>query len=161
MLKSPFDYKIATAAHLAERITSFRGVSLTTGCFDILHYGHMSLINDIEYRWPRNIVVVGINSDESVRRLKGLSRPIIPQSVRAEMVASLDAVSYVCIFDESTPEELIEKIKPKIFVKGGDYTIDDLPEAAAVRRNGGEVYILPLVPGWSTTDLVRRIKLIG
>jgi rfaE bifunctional protein nucleotidyltransferase chain/domain len=162
-MNNPCKAKIMSAEAIASlvgrrTIHGAGGLVLTTGCFDLLHFGHMSLINEIAHRWPQYILVVGINTDDSVRRLKGLSRPIIPQDIRAEMVASLDSPYFVCLFDESTPEELCRKLKPKIFVKGGDYMVEDLPETAVVRRNGGQVHILPLVPGWSTTELLQRIR---
>lgn len=160
-MNTPVKHKIVTADYLALKVAPFAALSLTSGCFDLLHYGHISLINEMFDRWPLERLVVGINSDESVRRIKGASRPIVPERVRAEMVASLDTVSYVCIFGESTPEELIRRIRPKIFVKGGDYTIDDLIEAPAVMANGGEVHILPLVPGWSTSGIIQKLKALG
>ncbi|MGL6114802.1 D-glycero-beta-D-manno-heptose 1-phosphate adenylyltransferase [Cetobacterium sp. SF1] len=131
-------------------------VVFTNGCFDILHVGHLTYLN--EAKRQGDILVVGVNSDSSVKRLKGESRPINNEIDRAEMLCGLKAVDYTVIFEEDTPMELIEELKPSIHVKGGDYKKEDLPETEVVERNGGEVRILGFVQGKSTTNIVKKIQ---
>ncbi len=130
-------------------------VVFTNGCFDILHVGHLRYLE--QAREQGDILVVGVNSDASVKRLKGPTRPINSELDRAEMLAGLKAVDYTVIFTEDTPVEIIEELKPSIHVKGGDYKKEDLPETEVVERNGGEVRILMLVDGKSTTNVVNKI----
>ena len=130
-------------------------IVFTNGCFDILHVGHARYL--AAARALGDLLVVGLNSDDSVRDLKGENRPLIPEAERAEMLAHLECVDYVCIFPESRPDSLIEVVRPTIHAKGGDYRIEELPEAAVVERFGGRVVILPLVEGWSTTNIIERI----
>ncbi len=130
-------------------------VVFTNGCFDILHVGHLRYLE--EAREQGDLLVVGVNSDASVRRLKGPTRPINSELDRAEMLAGLKAVDYTVIFTEDTPVEIIDELKPSIHVKGGDYKKEDLPETEVVERNGGEVRILMLVDGKSTTSVVNKI----
>ena len=131
-------------------------VVFTNGCFDILHVGHLRYLNDAKKQG--DVLIVGVNSDESVRRLKGPTRPINNEIDRAEMLSGLKAVDFTLIFDELTPIETLEKIKPSIHVKGGDYTKEQLPETATVEKNGGEVIILSYVEGKSTTNIVNKIQ---
>lgn len=131
-------------------------VVFTNGCFDVLHVGHARYL--AQARALGDLLVVGLNSDESVRGLKGEGRPIVPEMERAEMLAHLASVDYVCIFPESRPDALIEVVRPDIHVKGGDYREEDLPEATVVRRHGGRVVIMPLVEGRSTTNVIARIQ---
>lgn len=131
-------------------------VVFTNGCFDILHVGHLRYLNAAKELG--DVLFVGVNSDASVKRLKGESRPINNEADRAEMLAGLEAVDYSVIFSEDTPVELIDELKPSIHVKGGDYKKEDLPETAVVERNGGEVKILMLVEGKSTTSVVKKIQ---
>jgi len=140
---------------VAEARGAGRRVVFTNGCFDILHIGHVRYLADA--RALGDLLVVGLNSDASVRRLKGERRPLVPQDERAEMLAHLAAVDLVCIFDEDTPDELIKVVRPDVHAKGGDYRADDLPEAPLVRSLGGQVVIVPLVEGRSTTLIVNRI----
>ncbi len=130
-------------------------VVFTNGCFDILHVGHLRYMN--EAKECGDVLIVGVNSDDSVRRLKGPTRPINSEDDRAEMLCGLKAVDYAVIFTEDTPNNLIEELKPSIHVKGGDYKKEDLPETEVVERNGGEVRILQLVDGKSTTNVVNKI----
>jgi glycerol-3-phosphate cytidylyltransferase len=132
-----------------------KSVVFTNGCFDILHVGHLRYLN--EAREQGDILIVGVNSDDSVKRLKGPSRPINNETDRAEMLTGLKAVDYAVIFTEDTPVEIIEELKPSIHVKGGDYKKEDLPETEVVERNGGIVRILTLVEGKSTTNVVNKI----
>jgi D-beta-D-heptose 7-phosphate kinase/D-beta-D-heptose 1-phosphate adenosyltransferase len=131
-------------------------IVLTNGCFDILHRGHVAYLN--QARDLGDALVVGLNSDESIRRLKGRERPINGVEDRAQVLAALRCVDHVVVFDEDTPHRLVEAIRPDIFVKGGDYTRERLPEAALVEQYGGRVEILPLVRERSTTTLISRIR---
>ncbi|WP_177160347.1 D-glycero-beta-D-manno-heptose 1-phosphate adenylyltransferase [uncultured Fusobacterium sp.] len=131
-------------------------VVFTNGCFDILHVGHLRYLN--EAKKQGDVLIIGVNSDASVKRLKGESRPINNQFDRAEMLSGLKAVDYTVIFEEDTPEELIATLKPSIHVKGGDYKKEDLPETKIVESYGGEVRILSFVEGKSTTNIVKKIQ---
>ncbi len=131
-------------------------VVFTDGCFDLLHAGHLATLRRAASLG--DTLVVGLNSDSSVARLKGSDRPFIGQKDRAELLAALDPVDYVVVFDEPDPEALIARIKPHVHVKGGDYTPDELPEADLVRSYGGEVVIAEEVPGISTTELIAKIR---
>ncbi len=134
---------------------------LTNGTFDLLHIGHIRYLE--EARSYGDVLVVGVNSDSSASGYKGPGRPVVPQDERAEIVAALRCVDYATIFDEPTAERLVEALKPEVYVKGGDYSLDrtqtgkSLPEAAIVRSYGGEVRLVRLVPGHSASDLVKRI----
>jgi len=129
-------------------------VVFTNGCFDILHRGHVEYLH--RARSLGDLLVVGLNSDESVRRLKGPTRPVNPQEDRAYVLASLDAVDAVTLFEEDTPRELIAALLPDVLVKGGDYRLEDIVGAEEVTEAGGEVVIAPLVPGRSTTSILQR-----
>ncbi len=131
-------------------------IVFTNGCFDLLHAGHITYL--AQAKGLGDVLVVGLNSDASVRALKGKERPFVSQEDRALLLASLAVVDFVVLFDDLVPHRLIEAIKPDIHVKGGDYTEADLPEASLVRSYGGQVVILPKVEGRSTTDLVQRIR---
>ncbi|RME87999.1 MAG: D-glycero-beta-D-manno-heptose 1-phosphate adenylyltransferase [Candidatus Hydrogenedentota bacterium] len=127
----------------------------TNGCFDILHPGHLQLL--YQARLLGDKLCVGINSDASVQRLKGDSRPVNSLSVRLLMLANLPYVDYVTVFEEDTPENLIQTLQPDIHVKGGDYQIHDLPESNIVHSYGGKVIILPFRKGFSTTKTIEKI----
>lgn len=132
-------------------------IVFTNGCFDILHPGHVYYLN--QARSFGDILIVGLNSDTSVKNLnKGQERPIHPQDKRAEVLASLMCVDYVSIFDETTPLELIQLIQPDVLVKGGDYTIDTIVGADFVLSYGGKVEIVPLLEGFSTTSILKKLK---
>ncbi len=143
-------------AIVAELRRQGKRIVFTNGCFDLLHAGHVSYL--AQAKSLGDVLIVGLNSDSSVRALKGSERPLVPQDDRALLLASLAFVDFVVLFDELTPHRLIEAIKPDIHVKGGDYTEADLPEAPLVRSYGGQVVILPKIEGRSTTDLVQRIR---
>jgi D-glycero-beta-D-manno-heptose 1-phosphate adenylyltransferase len=131
----------------------------TNGCFDLLHVGHV--YNLQAARNLGDVLVLGLNSDSSVTRLKGPARPIIPQSERAEILAALECVDHVIIFDELTPETSLARLMPDIHCKGADYAPPHgkpIPEAKIVTAYGGRIEFLPLLPSLSTTDLVRRIR---
>jgi len=127
----------------------------TNGCFDLLHAGHARALEAA--RRLGDILVVGINADASVRRLKGNTRPIIPEIQRAELVAALKPVDYVVVFSESTPIETICLLRPDVHVKSGDYCVEEMPETPYVRAAGGRVEIVPMVAGLSSTNIVEQI----
>ena len=147
----------------AERIEDFcaalreagQRVVFTNGCFDILHAGHVRYLQ--EARAQGDCLVLGLNSDASVRGLKGPTRPINSELDRAEVVGALKAVDYVVIFGEQTAEKLIAKVRPAVYVKGGDYTLDTLPEAKIVQSYGGRVHFVKMVEGRSTTNVIKKI----
>ena len=128
---------------------------MTNGCFDLLHVGHLGCLKEARQRG--DLLVVGLNDDGSTRRVKGPGRPLMVQEDRAELLAALECVDYVVIFSESTAERLVRVLKPDIYVKGGDYRVDELPEARAVAEYGGEIHLSPLTPGRSTSDLITTI----
>ena len=132
-------------------------IVFTNGCFDIIHRGHVSYLT--EAKKLGNVLIIGLNSDDSVRRLKGSQRPINTELDRAAVLSALKPVDYVTIFDEDTPYELIQVVLPDILVKGGDYKPDDIVGADIVKANGGKVIVIPLVEGISTTVIID--KLIG
>ena len=135
---------------------SFRLV-FTNGCFDVLHRGHVECLT--EARRLGDALLVAINTDASVRRLgKGPGRPLVDERSRAEVVAALECVDIVTLFDEDTPRELIAELQPDVLVKGGDYAEDEVAGAGTVRERGGRVVIVPLVPGHSTSRMVERIR---
>ncbi|MDR3258337.1 MAG: D-glycero-beta-D-manno-heptose 1-phosphate adenylyltransferase [Fusobacteriaceae bacterium] len=131
-------------------------VVFTNGCFDILHVGHLRYLEEAKNQG--DVLIVGINSDTSVRQLKGSTRPINGEMDRAEIIDGLKPVNFVVIFNELTPIEILDELKPSIHVKGGDYTKDQLPETEIVEKNNGEVRILPFIEGKSTTTIVNKIK---
>jgi rfaE bifunctional protein nucleotidyltransferase chain/domain len=131
----------------------------TNGCFDLFHAGHAHSLRAA--RELGDVLLVGVNSDASVRRLKGPGRPVLPASERAELVASLACVDYAVVFAEGTPEECIRLLRPQVHCKGADYAPPNgkaVPEAALVESYGGRVAYLPLVEGISTTELIRRVR---
>ncbi|MCS6960521.1 MAG: D-glycero-beta-D-manno-heptose 1-phosphate adenylyltransferase [Pseudanabaenaceae cyanobacterium SKYGB_i_bin29] len=133
----------------------WRPLVLTNGCFDILHAGHVRYLT--QARALGRALVVGLNSDHSVRQLKGNTRPIVPQAQRAEVLLGLKAVDAVVIFEELTADRLITALRPDIYVKGGDYTPDTLPEAPTVAATGGKIVIIPIEIQTSTSHILRRI----
>ena len=128
----------------------------TNGCFDLLHPGHVKLLAGARAACDR--LVVGLNGDASVTRLKGAGRPVQPVQSRAELLAALEAVDLVVVFDEDTPEKLIGRVKPTILVKGSDYKREDVVGHAIVEALGGEVILIDLVPGQSTSAMVERSR---
>jgi glycerol-3-phosphate cytidylyltransferase len=129
----------------------------TNGCFDILHVGHVRYLQ--ESKKQGDILVVYLNSDASVKRLKGESRPLNNEADRAEVLAALACVDYVVIFEEDTPCNLIEIVKPDVHTKGGDYNPDNLPETKVIRENGGELVFINFTEGKSTTATIEKMKL--
>ena len=133
-----------------------RKVVFTNGCFDILHRGHATYL--AQARELGDLLVVGLNTDASVRRLKGPSRPVNNEGDRAFLIASLACVDFVILFDEDTPAELIQRVQPDVLVKGGDYTLDNIVGADFVLQNGGTVTTIPFVDGYSTSLTLQKIS---
>jgi D-glycero-beta-D-manno-heptose 1-phosphate adenylyltransferase len=131
-------------------------VVFTNGCFDILHPGHISYLN--EAKSLGDLLIVGLNSDESVRRLKGANRPVNNQDDRQFMLENLKAIDFVFIFDEDTPYELVSMIRPDILVKGGDWREDQIIGHDVVRSYGGKVLSLSFKDGYSTTDFIKQVQ---
>ena len=131
-------------------------VVFTNGCFDILHAGHVRYLN--QARALGDVLILGLNSDISVRSLKGSNRPINNEIDRAEVLSALKAIDYVVIFDEKTAENIVGEVKPDIYAKGGDYSIDTLPEAKIVAEHGGKTVLLQLVDGKSSTNIINKCK---
>lgn len=153
--------KIASSdADLDLRVKDWRSeglrVGFTNGCFDILHPGHVRVLTQARAACDR--LIVGLNSDASVRRLKGADRPVQDERARAEVLAALEAVDLVAIFAEDTPLKLIERIKPSVLVKGGDYTREQVVGHEVVTASGGEIVLVDILPGHSTTSLVKRAR---
>ena len=127
----------------------------TNGCFDILHQGHIYSLSQAAKE--ADILIVGVNSDASVRKLKGVSRPVNDQASRTLLLASLLIVDAIVIFEEDTPHEIISALLPDVLVKGGDYTLDQIVGAKEVTANGGRVVITPILPGFSTSAIIDKI----
>lgn len=150
-------HKVVTLEQLLGHLqNSDKRVVSTNGCFDLLHVGHLRTL-----QWARDqgdLLIVAINSDASVRKLKGPSRPLTPQEERAELLAGLACVDYVIVFSEDTPIELLQQIRPDIHVKGGDYRPEQLPETAVIEAYGGKVLVTPLIEGRSTSNLEKKLR---
>jgi D-beta-D-heptose 7-phosphate kinase/D-beta-D-heptose 1-phosphate adenosyltransferase len=144
------------AARLAPSRADGGRVIFTNGCFDLLHPGHVRYL--AAARALGDVLVVGLNSDASVRRLKGPPRPILHTGERAEVLAALTAVDHVIVFEEDTPRALITALRPDVLVKGADWAADDIVGAQEVRAGGGRVVRIDLVPGVSTTELIGRLR---
>jgi D-beta-D-heptose 7-phosphate kinase/D-beta-D-heptose 1-phosphate adenosyltransferase len=154
-------HKVVTrgaAARWVKRLQTQGGkVVFTNGCFDLLHPGHVRYLE--EARSLGDALIVGVNTDDSVRRLnKDPDRPVNPEGDRAALLAALACVDRVVLFGEDTPWELISTLQPDILVKGGDYQVEEIAGRDVVRARGGEVRVIPLVPGYSTTGLLARIR---
>jgi rfaE bifunctional protein nucleotidyltransferase chain/domain len=142
---------IAEQARQDDKIVVF-----TNGCFDLLHRGHVHILR--QAKAGGDILMVGINSDRSVQSIKGPKRPILPQSDRIELIAALEMVNYVIVYDEPDPYKLIAAIKPNLLAKGGDWSADKIVGADIVEREGGRVAVIPYLPGYSTTEIIERIR---
>jgi len=151
---------VAAGGELDARLKEWREqglrVGFTNGCFDILHPGHVKVLTAARGACDR--LIVGLNSDASVKRLKGEGRPVQDERARSEVLAALEAVDLVAIFNEDTPINLIAQIKPSVLVKGGDYTRDQVVGHETVEAGGGEVLLVEVLPGFSTTSLVNRAR---
>jgi glycerol-3-phosphate cytidylyltransferase len=141
---------------LTEMREAGKRVVFTNGCFDLLHPGHVAYLRTA--RSLGDALVVGLNSDASLRRLKGPSRPVVPQGDRAFMLEALESVDAVVVFGEDTPVRLMRVLRPAVYVKGGDYRIEDLPEAEVADEIGAQVKILPFETGYSTSALIEKMK---
>jgi len=139
--------------------TENKCIVFTNGCFDLLHPGHIDYL--AKAKALGDVLILGLNDDDSIHRLKGPSRPINSLADRAIMLAALKSVDLVVPFAEDTPQKLISALMPDILVKGGDYEPDDIVGAEAVRKGGGEVIVMPFVDGHSSTSLIKRIQQIG
>lgn len=131
-------------------------IVFTNGCFDILHVGHVRYLTAAKNFG--DVLIVGLNTDESVRKLKGETRPINNEQDRAEVLLGLKAVDHVICFGEQTAENLISEVRPNIYVKGGDYTLETLPEAKIIQSYGGKVEFINLVEGRSTSNIIKKIQ---
>ncbi len=153
-------YKICTLGEVLERVLAWRTsgerIAFTNGCFDLLHYGHIHYL--AQARDLADRLVVGLNSTDSVRRLKGPHRPINDETTRAGVLAALQMVDAVVIFDDDTPQRLIEALQPDVLVKGGDWKPEQIVGASVVLARGGRVLSLPFVEGYSTTLIERKIR---
>ena len=154
------EHKIFTLPELLKRINSWRvtnkNIAFTNGCFDILHEGHIFSLSQAAKE--ADYLVVAVNSDASIRKLKGEERPINNEKSRSLLLASLIIVDAVIIFEEDTPLNLIQSILPDVLVKGGDYTVEQIVGSKEVITNGGRVVINPIVQGFSTTSIISKIK---
>jgi rfaE bifunctional protein nucleotidyltransferase chain/domain len=152
--------RVLSLSKLKDALNTYRQqkkvIVVTNGCFDILHTGHLRLLNGAKSLG--DILVVAVNSDSSVKQLKGTDRPLVNEKERAEVLANLKAVDFVTIFDEVTASEVLKAIKPDIYVKGGDYNPANLPEAPIVAAFGGTIKFVDLEPGKSSTNLIEKIK---
>jgi D-beta-D-heptose 7-phosphate kinase/D-beta-D-heptose 1-phosphate adenosyltransferase len=159
-LETPTLGSVCTREAAARQVAHWRReglrVGFTNGCFDIVHAGHITLLRQARATCDR--LVVGLNSDDSVSRLKGPSRPVQPEASRAAVLAAIDAVDLVVVFDEDTPLDLITTLRPSELIKGSDYTEDAVVGAREVKADGGRVHLIDLVPGLSTTRAVERVK---
>lgn len=147
--------KIITISQWKEIRNEQHNVVFTNGCFDVLHRGHVTYL--AAARDLGDCLVVGLNSDASVKRLKGENRPINNENDRALVLAALSFVDHIIFFEEDTPKELIEQVKPDILVKGGDYRIEDIVGADFVTKNGGQVLTIPFVDGYSSTKIIQAL----
>jgi D-beta-D-heptose 7-phosphate kinase/D-beta-D-heptose 1-phosphate adenosyltransferase len=157
---TPAIYSIDRAAELAERVRG-RGATVvfTNGVFDLLHSGHVRYLRDA--RRLGDALIVGVNSDRSVRAIKGPERPITPAEERAEVLLALECVDAVAIFDEQTPDAIIRRVQPDVLVKGADWGPDNIVGRDTVEARGGRVVRMELAPGHSTTDLIRKVKALA
>jgi D-beta-D-heptose 7-phosphate kinase/D-beta-D-heptose 1-phosphate adenosyltransferase len=155
----PKNEKILTRAQIrsisAHLHQAGRKIVFTNGCFDILHVGHLELLETA--RSYGDVLIVGVNTDDSIRRLKGKKRPINDQNDRARLLAALEVVDYVVLFTEDTPQKLIAEIMPQVLVKGGDYTPETIVGRETVESNGGVVIVFPLIKGKSSSALIDKI----
>ncbi len=150
-IKSPEELKTIVGALKKQG----KKIATTNGVFDILHIGHIRYLQ--EAKKLGDILIVAVNSDSSVKKIKGPKRPLNNENDRAEALAALECVDYAAIFTEKTPIAILEKIKPNVHVKGGDYHMRQIIEKSAIEKNGGKVVLVPEVRGYATTNLINRI----
>ncbi len=157
-MDKPKHHKLITDEYLKDNENLFadKKVVFTNGCFDLLHPGHIHYLE--KAKSFGDILIVGLNSDESIKRLKGVNRPINNVDFRVQMLAGLSSVDFIIIFESNTPLELITSIKPDVLIKGGDYTIDKIVGANETQKNGGAVMIIPFLKGYSSTSIIEKIQ---
>lgn len=153
------EHKIVTQDFFVENALNLhqQKIVFTNGCFDVLHFGHVYYLQ--RAKELGDLLVVGLNSDASVRRLKGESRPVNGEKERAYVLAALSFVDYVVVFEEDTPENLIKIVKPNVLVKGGDYQLSNIVGADFVQQNGGTVTTIPFVEGYSSTRIIEQLNI--
>lgn len=155
--------KILTLYDLQKKVSELKQqgkkIAFTNGCFDLVHLGHIDYLE--KARAKGDVLVVGLNSDASVRRIKGNSRPIVDENSRSRLLAALAFVDFVVLFDEDTPENLISAIIPDVLIKGNDYAISNIVGAETVLSNGGKVETVELVQGYSSSNIIEKIKNIN
>ncbi len=152
--------KIRKLKELLREVKKLKGagskIVFTNGCFDLLHVGHLRVFREAKKRG--DILIVGLNSDASVKKLKGPDRPLVPEKERAELLANLELIDYIVIFSEETPENLIRAIRPDVLVKGADYKLQQIVGLEDVYNNGGEVVRIPMLSGHSTSQLIKGLQ---
>jgi rfaE bifunctional protein nucleotidyltransferase chain/domain len=131
-------------------------VAFTNGCFDLLHRGHVHVLREASA--CADLLIVGINSDQSVKQIKGPARPVLPESDRCELLGAMEMVDFVILFNESDPYDLIAAIQPDVLVKGGDWNSEKIIGADLVEEAGGSVVVVPYIKGFSTTEIIERIR---
>ena len=151
-VKSPSEI-VAIAAEARKKGLT---VVFTNGCFDLLHRGHVHILR--QARAAGDLLIVGLNSDRSVTAIKGMGRPVMAQTDRVELIAAMEMVDYVVVFDEPDPYKLIDAIKPNVLAKGGDWKLEQVVGADIVERSGGRVAVIPYLEGSSTTEIIERIR---
>ena len=144
---------------LAMERAAGKSIAFANGCFDVLHVGHIRYLQDAAR--VADVLVVGVNGDSSVRKLKGEGRPVMPEDERAEIISAIRGVTYVTIFHEESPSQLLQTLRPDFQCKGTDYTADSVPEAEIVKAYGGKVVIVGDPKDHSTTEMLRRMKAEG
>ena len=156
----PYQYKIVDWQMAQQQVSQWQSdqqkVVFTNGCFDLLHPGHIHLLESARKKGYH--LIIGLNSDNSIRRIKGANRPVNDFIFRSTLLASLSMVSLVVSFEEDTPLQLIEHLSPDILVKGGDWPVDKIVGATFVQSQGGQVFSLPIIEGYSSTRLIEKIK---
>lgn len=161
---TPFRQKIVSLATLNTKINILRRskytIAFTNGCFDLMHEGHVTYLEKAKLgkKGEKRILIVGLNSDKSVSAIKDPTRPICPQRSRATVLASLQCVDFVVLFNEQTPLKLITSIKPDVLIKGADYKNKEVVGSDIVKANGGRLELIKFVQGFSTTNIINRIK---
>jgi D-beta-D-heptose 7-phosphate kinase/D-beta-D-heptose 1-phosphate adenosyltransferase len=140
----------------AQARKSGKRVVFTNGCFDLLHRGHVHVLR--RAKAAGDLLIVGLNSDRSVKSIKGPTRPILPETDRAELIAAMEMVDYVVLFDDADPYRLIAAIKPDVLAKGGDWRVEKIIGSDVVARNGGRVEVIPYLQGFSTSEIIERIR---
>jgi len=149
--------KISEIKKLSRRLKKQKNkIVFTNGCFDILHYGHIQYLKKCKSMGDK--LIVGLNSDKSIRKIKGHGRPIKKQKERQSLLEALEFVDYVVVFNETTPARLIELVTPDVLAKGGDWKIQNIVGYAHVKKKSGKIYSIPFVKGYSTTETIKKIK---